>query len=95
MKLSDIKTAAQIPTELEGVFIQDLSLEKVEELGNLESADDSMAPLVWLFNNLIVAEDGTKFEDALTEEDIKKNLTVIKAKMITEAALEAMNAGGK
>ena len=63
-------------------------------MGNLDSAEDSLAPLVWLFNNLIVAEDGTQFEDALTEEDIKKNLTVLKAKQITEAAMEAMNAGG-
>ena len=95
MKLADIKDNQMIPTSIDGVFIRDLPLARLEEMGKLEESDDPTAPLLWLFNNLIVGEDGEPFEDARTADDLHNNVGMVTARQITDAALEALNPQGK
>ena len=94
MKLSQVKSKLIHETEVEGVFIKDLSLAKLEELGNLEKGEESTAALLWLFNNLICDADGNFFEDVQTETEIKE-ISMMKIKRITEAAMGTLENAGK
>ena len=94
MKLSDVKSKLVHETSVEGVYIRDLSLSKLEELGELETADEPTVALLWLFANLICDKNGDLFEDVQTEEDIKKT-SMMKIKRITESCMETIQQGGK
>ena len=94
MKLSQVKSKLIHETEVEGVFIRDLSLAKLEELGNLEKGEESTAALLWLFGNLICDENGDLFEDVQTEPEIKE-ISMMKIRAITEACMETLQNAGK
>ena len=94
MKLSEVASKAIHETEVKGVFIRDLSLNKLEELGNLEKGDESTAALLWLFGNLICDEKGELFEDVQTEAEIKE-VSMMKIKAITEACMDTLQNSGK
>jgi hypothetical protein len=94
MKLSQVKSKLIHETEVKGVFIRDLSLNKLAELGKLETSDEPTAALLWLFNNLICDEKGELFEDVGTEEEIKE-ISMMKIKAITESCMETLQNSGK
>ena len=94
MKLSDVKSKLVHETSVEGVYIRDLSLAKLEELGELETADEPTVALLWLFANLICDKDGELFEDVQTAEDIKQT-SMMKIRAITESAMETIQNAGK
>lgn len=95
-KLAALQDNSVIPTSVPGIFIKDLPYKEFQkiytQIGETKNDEQVMDAIVLLFNYLIVAEDGSKFEDALTKEDIENNLSIRMIKQIMDALPEALGA---
>ena len=93
-KLGKLQESNLIPTEVPGIFIKDLPYKLFDgiykEVNAKLAEEDVIGAVVVLFNDLIVAEDGTKFEDALTPEDVQDNISVRMIQQIMEALPKAL-----
>lgn len=98
-KLAALQDSNVIPTSVPGIFIKDLPYKEFQQIytsiGDTKTDDQVMDAIVLLFNKLIVAEDGSKFEDALTKEDIENNLSIRMIKQIMDALPEALGTNEK
>ena len=57
------------------MFLKPMTLEQIEKLQTFSDMEDPTNELfLYLFNNFIVDENGDKYDDAQTKEDVKKNL---------------------
>lgn len=78
-KISNVLGRKPIPTEVEGVYISDLPAKEVDEkFGDLQELmeKDHEKAITLLFTDLICDENGERFEDCQTFEDITENLSV-------------------
>ena len=103
---SKVKGKLVVPTEVEGIFVRDMTLGELKEVqdkiavATKDTKEDSelseeafVSPLLVLFQEVIRAEDGEVFEDMQTADDLEANLTFTLMVDIMNAVSKALNGG--
>lgn len=83
MKLSDLNIPDVYPTEIEGLYVKDIALNIGREA---EAIEDAAERVLFMFQNILCAEDGSAFEDAQTLEEVEK-MGQLKLRAISRAAV--------
>lgn len=93
-KLSKVKNNKPIPIGVEGIYINNMPAQQLQELFWAISSglkDEPARVLVDLFERLICDEDGVAFEDAVSYDEILAVLSVKDIQEIMQGIADTMN----
>ena len=91
-KITDLDLPDRLETSIPGLFVRDIPIVELEAMQD-EAGDDEDLGFLY-FDRILCDENGEKFEDVGSKEDVKK-LGQLKLAAISRAVSEALDTSGK